>query len=129
MLKVKALPDVLGKVLQEGIHASILMTTNGGIIGVAKGSSTPNPVNEDVVSAMVSNIFSECARSGTEDLDSGDLGNMILDLEGATVVVASCGVGYLVCLCAEPSFPVGHVMAKLSSIGNVMKDTLSQLEV
>ncbi|CAM9518108.1 unnamed protein product [Chrysoparadoxa australica] len=126
MLRVKHLPTLLNQVNGEGVLASILLQSDGALVGSAGEGLTE--ISDKVVGAITSNIWAEFERnlSGDDKL-SGDLSVMLLELEGGRLGLASAGEGFLVCVYAADYVKFGLIKTKLQALSSYFKEELARL--
>ncbi|KAG5179522.1 hypothetical protein JKP88DRAFT_224090 [Tribonema minus] len=126
MLRAKQIPLALDVVNYDGITASLLLQRDGALLGSA-GEGLAE-LDDRIVSAIVSNIWTEFEVCGKDNIKGGGLKVMLLQLEKGRLGVASTGGEYLVCVYAQESVKFGLIKAKLEALQRYFDDQMSQIE-
>ena len=82
MLRAKLIPQVLDEINSDGVKGTLLMTTDGSLLGVS--GEGMEGIDDNVVGAIVSNMWSDFDKTGRVEKqrqDADQLQMMIFDME------------------------------------------------
>ncbi|GLD92412.1 hypothetical protein PINS_up000945 [Pythium insidiosum] len=138
MLRARALPEVLGQIVGDGIDASMLLTLEGALMG-SVGSDTaaaPPPstagvtVDHKVIGAIAAHTWSEYFHSGREFHPDQDLDALLVELEHGHLAMAPAGKSFIVCAYSHSSqTPTGLLKAKVQALGSYLSTSLDLIQV
>ena len=82
MLRAKLIPQVLNEINSDGVKGTLLMTTDGSLLGVS--GEGMEGIDDNVVGAIVSNMWNDFDKTGRAEKqrqDADRLQMMIFDME------------------------------------------------
>ncbi|CAI5719801.1 hypothetical protein KXD40_006591 [Peronospora effusa] len=126
MLRAKALPEVLGQIVGDGITACMLMTLEGALVSsVGDGDA----LDHNVVGAIASHTWGEYLHAGKEANPTGDLRSMLVELERGRLAMTMTGKNFLLCAYSSTDTPAGLLKAKVETLGTYLSASLDQIEM
>ncbi|KAJ0402394.1 hypothetical protein P43SY_004103 [Pythium insidiosum] len=136
MLRARALPEVLGQIVGDGIDASMLLTLEGALMG-SVGSDTAAPpvstggvtVDHKVIGAIAAHTWSEYFHSGREFHPDQDLDALLVELEHGHLAMAPAGKSFIVCAYSHSRIPTGLLKAKVQALGSYLSTSLDLIQV
>lgn len=127
MIQAKNLPEHLKQILDQEIKTSMLMTTDGALVGsCAEGVNKFDP---KVIGALVANTWGEYLHAGKESNPENNLDFLLIELEKGQLAVHSAGRDFLLCVVATKDAASGHMKAKLELLSDFLKDSLDKLSL
>ncbi|KAI8969134.1 hypothetical protein BDF20DRAFT_827556 [Mycotypha africana] len=120
MLKPKVIANVLSQTTNNGIKASIIMTSEGSLISFA----ADNDKDASTYSAICANIWNTYKKMNTGAYKK--LQSQLVYCENGVVLVTCVG-NMLLCLVALPSTDLGILKAKAEAIKSHLKEPLTQI--
>ncbi|CAI5740057.1 unnamed protein product [Peronospora destructor] len=126
MLRAKALPEVLGQMVGDGITACMLMTLEGALVSSVGDGDT---VDHKVVGAIASHTWGEYLHAGKEANPTGDLRSMLVELERGRLAMTMAGKNFLLCAYSSTDAPAGLLKAKVETLGTYLSASLDQIEM
>ncbi|EWM20022.1 hypothetical protein Naga_102277g1 [Nannochloropsis gaditana] len=158
MIRALTLHEILTGRLGDSVRAALVYNHEGALLGAAAVPPAPpspeeNPtpptgmpsrstvLQAQATAAITSHIWDTYGGVGSlvsEPVAGGRweggrerrraLETMILEMEGARLVVAPAGPQYLVCLVGSEKAEVGMLMAKAQALGAYLRDGFGQLQ-